>query len=296
MPYRSLLLATSFCLFGVANSDAKEEVPRNQTVHQYIQRYAATAMREMERTGIPASITLAQAIAESSFGNSPLAYEANNHFGIKCGNTWNGASYMRKDDDFDQKGELTESCFRSYETVDESFRDHSNFLRGKDRYKFLFSLDKADYKGWALGLKTAGYATLPTYSDILISNIEHYNLTEYDKKSPVVQPIDAPIASTEGIFINSLDLTTIEETDVKGVFMRNHLKMVVATATDTPEQLALTYNIAPDVLRKYNDLSETDKLVPFQFVYLEPKRHWYKQAREIHTVQANENIYLIAQF
>ncbi len=282
-------------VFSPALSKAGD-VPRNQTVYQYIDKYAATAIREMERTGIPASITLAQAIAESSFGNSPLAYEANNHFGIKCGSAWSGASYMRKDDDYDAAGALQESCFRSYGNADESFRDHSDFLTTKTRYKFLFSYDKKDYKAWALGLKTAGYATLETYPEILIANIERYKLYEYDKSSSVkITPPSAPIAADNSIFINSLDLTSIEESEVAGVFKHNRLKMVVASKTDTPEKIALSYGLAPDILRKYNDLSPTDKLIPFQFVYLEPKCHWYKK-RDIHVVQANENMYLIAQF
>jgi LysM repeat protein len=300
MPLRSYSIIAAFSgfLFNPIFSYAQAEAPRNQTVYQYIDKYAAVAIREMERTGIPASITLAQAIAESSFGNSPLALEANNHFGIKCGNTWDGTSYMRKDDDYDVKGDLTESCFRSYVSAEQSFRDHSDFLTGKERYKVLFKLDKKNYKAWAQGLKNAGYATLPTYPDILIANIERYKLYEYDAKSPVIlKKEEALLADAENsIFINSLDLSAIEEADEKGVYRHNRLKMVVASATDTPERIAMNYGIAPDILRKYNDLSETDKLVSFQFVYLEPKRHWYKQSRDIHVVQENENMYLIAQF
>ncbi len=300
MPHRSIYtFATLTCFLSSPFFGFAQEAPRNQTVYQYIDKYANVAIIEMERTGIPASITLAQAIAESSFGNSPLAFEANNHFGIKCGNTWDGASYMRKDDDYDPSGTLTESCFRSYVSAEQSFRDHSDFLTGKDRYKMLFKFDKKDYKAWAQGLKSAGYATLPTYPEILIANIERYKLYEYDKQSSVIvkKTVEAPLASAENsIFINSLDLSTIEETDEKGVYKHNRLKMVVASETDTPERIALNYGISPDVLRKYNDLSETDRLIPFQFVYLEPKRHWYKQSRDIHVVQENENMYLIAQF
>ena len=140
---------------------------------RYIQKWAPTAVREMYRSGVPASITLAQGILESRYGLSPLASEGNNHFGIKCHKDWKGKS-MRYDDD--AKGE----CFRVYDSADESFQDHSDFLRYRDRYKFLFDLKTTDYKGWAYGLKKAGYATDPNYPAKLIKYIEDYKLYEYD--------------------------------------------------------------------------------------------------------------------
>jgi len=140
---------------------------------RYIQKWAPTAVREMYRSGVPASITLAQGILESRYGLSPLAAEGNNHFGIKCHKDWKGKS-MRYDDD--AKGE----CFRVYDSADESFQDHSDFLRYRDRYKFLFDLKTTDYKGWAYGLKKAGYATDPNYPAKLIKYIEDYKLYEYD--------------------------------------------------------------------------------------------------------------------
>ena len=140
---------------------------------RYIQKWAPTAVREMYRSGVPASITLAQGILESRYGLSPLASEGNNHFGIKCHKDWRGKS-MRYDDD--AKGE----CFRAYDSADESFQDHSDFLRYRDRYKFLFDLKTTDYKGWAYGLKKAGYATDPGYPAKLIKYIEDYKLYEYD--------------------------------------------------------------------------------------------------------------------
>ena len=140
---------------------------------RYIQKWAPTAVREMYRSGVPASITLAQGILESRYGLSSLATEGNNHFGIKCHKDWKGKS-MRYDDD--AKGE----CFRVYDSADESFRDHSDFLRYRDRYKFLFDLKTTDYKGWAYGLKKAGYATDPNYPAKLVKYIEDYKLYEYD--------------------------------------------------------------------------------------------------------------------
>lgn len=140
---------------------------------RYIQKWAPTAVREMYRSGVPASITLAQGILESRYGLSSLATEGNNHFGIKCHKDWKGKS-MRYDDD--ARGE----CFRVYDSADESFQDHSDFLRYRDRYKFLFDYPTTDYKAWAYGLKKAGYATDPGYPAKLIKYIEDYKLYEYD--------------------------------------------------------------------------------------------------------------------
>jgi Mannosyl-glycoprotein endo-beta-N-acetylglucosaminidase/LysM domain len=276
----------------------KADEPRNTTVFQYIEKYAPLAVAEMHRTGVPASITLAQGIAESSFGNSQLAYEANNHFGVKCNNDWKGASYQQEDDDKNTDGELIKSCFRKYETPEQSYRDHSDFLLNKSRYAALFKLNRTDYKAWAMGLKEAGYATLPTYPNILIANIERYELYKYDKMTQIPTNVIAEQQNTgTNIFINSLELASIDEVEGQsGIYRHNRLKMVVADAMDTPESIAAEFKIDVFKLRGFNDLSATDKLIPFQFVYLEPKRHWYKGKTTIHVVQPNENMYLIAQF
>ena len=140
---------------------------------EYIAKYKKWAIAEMNRTGIPASITLAQGILESDCGNSDLAVEANNHFGIKCHSDWTGKT-MHKDDDRNNE------CFRSYDNAYQSFKDHSDFLTGKSRYASLFTLDKTDYKGWAKGLKKCGYATERTYAERLIKIIEEEGLDTYD--------------------------------------------------------------------------------------------------------------------
>ena len=140
---------------------------------KYIAKYSATAVREMYRTGVPASITLAQGLLESRYGQSELASKGNNHFGIKC-HDWKGKT-MKVDDD------RRNECFRVYGSADESFRDHSDFLRYRDRYKFLFENELTDYKAWAHGLKKAGYATDPQYASKLIKIIEDYNLSQYDR-------------------------------------------------------------------------------------------------------------------
>jgi LysM repeat protein len=147
----------------------------------YIDEFKGVAVEEMNANGIPASITLAQGILESGSGNSDLAKYANNHFGIKCTLDWKGKNYFRDDD---QKND----CFRVYKDARESFRDHSEFLKRK-RYSFLFQLDKNDYKSWAQGLKTAGYATNPKYPDLLINTIEKYQLYQYDQPESEKQKI-----------------------------------------------------------------------------------------------------------
>lgn len=139
----------------------------------YIEQYKDIAIAEMEQYGIPASIKLAQALLESGNGNSTLAREANNHFGIKCTPEWGGGKTYHDDDH-------RNDCFRVYKRPEDSFRDHSQFLLRK-RYAALFELDKDDYKGWARGLKSAGYATNPRYADLLISLIERYELYRYDR-------------------------------------------------------------------------------------------------------------------
>ena len=163
---------------------------------RYIQKWAPTAVREMYRSGVPASITLAQGLLESRYGLSSLASEGNNHFGIKCHKDWTGKT-MRYDDD--AKGE----CFRVYDSADESFQDHSDFLRYRDRYKSLFDLKTTDYKGWAYGLKKAGYATDPHYPAKLIKYIEDYRLYEYDKMTPedsdrLEQSVSQSVEETSG--------------------------------------------------------------------------------------------------
>src|ERR1035437_4308544 len=142
------------------------------TKEQYIDMFKDIAMQEMKRTGVPASITLAQGILESENGNSDLTKQSNNHFGIKCKSNWTGPKIYHDDDAIGE-------CFRVYSSSEESYRDHSDFLKQGSRYAFLFQLAPIDYKGWAYGLKQAGYATNPQYPDILIQNIEKYGLQQY---------------------------------------------------------------------------------------------------------------------
>ena len=152
-----------------------EALAQRITTEEYVEKYKEIAMEAMREYKIPASITLAQGILESGSGNSSLAKKANNHFGIKCHSDWTGKTYYQDDDEKDE-------CFRSYKKVEDSYRDHSLFLTEHSRYAFLFDLQITDYKGWARGLKSAGYATNPKYPQLLINLIESYNLTQYDKQ------------------------------------------------------------------------------------------------------------------
>ncbi|HHS95245.1 MAG TPA: N-acetylmuramoyl-L-alanine amidase, partial [Phaeodactylibacter sp.] len=144
-------------------------------VRRYIETYAEIAVREMHRSGIPASIILAQGIQESSWGLAKLSINSNNHFGIKCKSSWTGPTFYIEDDDY-VNGKLVKSCFRVYNSVEESYIDHTNFLVENARYLPLFQNDKTDYKSWAKGLKKCGYATDPHYAEKLIRNIEKYGL------------------------------------------------------------------------------------------------------------------------
>jgi flagellum-specific peptidoglycan hydrolase FlgJ len=146
---------------------------KDLTSLEYIERFKAIAIQEMNSYGIPASITLAQGLFESGSGNSDLAKIANNHFGIKCGSTWTGESYYKNDDN-------ENDCFRVYNNPEESFRDHSEFLKKKN-YARLFELDKNDFNGWAYGLKACGYATNPQYPKLLLNIITKYQLDQYDR-------------------------------------------------------------------------------------------------------------------
>jgi len=174
-------------------------------VQTYISQYKDIAVSEMKRTGIPASITLAQAIVESKYGTSTLATSSNNHFGIKCKSNWEGKRYYFKDDDY-QNGRLVPSCFRSYEDPVQSYYDHSDFLLENNRYQPLFLLERTDYRGWALGLKKCGYATASHYAYSLIEAIEKYQLYQHDQTISIIQDayvLSMPVQREEIVYTSS---------------------------------------------------------------------------------------------
>ncbi len=199
---------------------------------RYIEQYKYLAIEEMERTGIPASIKMAQALFESQSGRSELATQANNHFGIKCKNNWNGETYLYKDDDRDSIGNLVFSCFRSYSSVMESYLDHSEFLKNRPRYKELFDLPVTDYKAWAQGLKKCGYATDPNYSDRLIRTIEKYNLDLLDQKAHMPESEAAvPTEKSVRTEVTETLATSIQPVELKHFPLKSSYKKNLAKKT-----------------------------------------------------------------
>jgi len=206
------------------------------TVQDYIDMHKDIAIEEMYRTGIPASIKLAQGLLESNIGKSSLSTIGNNHFGIKCGNTWNGKEIYKEDDDYGLNNQLTKSCFRVFESAHESYVAHSEFLlnpRKSYRYGFLFSIPAHDYISWAKGLKQAGYATDPQYAEKLISRIEDYALYQYDGSSQAITRIDVP-----KIIKNIKDITY------------SHIVQI----GESLQSIAGQYQIDPNILVRSNNI------------------------------------------
>jgi len=270
------------------------------SVAEYIDQYSAIAVEEMELYRIPASITLAQGILESNSGNSPLAREANNHFGIKCHKEWTGAMYYMDDDEENE-------CFRKYKKVWESYRDHSEFLTTRERYSFLFDLKADDYKGWAHGLKKAGYATNPRYPELLIKIIEENGLHIYDKgkinnnqlitrnPEPGTRNMEPGTRNPEPGTRNPELKYELIGTGASGraLFLNNGVKFVLAREGDDLYLIAADFGIYTWQLFKYNDLAKDAKISAGQMIYLEKKKKKAKFNR--HIVQEGEYLYEIAQ-
>lgn len=268
----------------------------------YINRYSAMAVTEMQRTGIPASITLAQGMLESDYGRSYLARKANNHFGIKCHSTWQGERAYKDDD---RKNE----CFRSYSNVKDSYKDHSDFLVTGSRYKDLFRLSNTDYKGWAHGLKKAGYATDPDYASLLIRKIDEYGLHAFDagsKKTAQKEITESAEAAAVVIAVaEPSDTITAQPalqepaevislgTGRTGV--NNGVKYVVVREGDTFSSLASEFQLLAWELSRFNDLPSGTALQPGQIIYLEPKRTKAAEGNAIHLVRPGETMHLISQ-
>jgi LysM repeat protein len=265
------------------------------TPEQYIALYKDIAIREMKRMGVPAAITLAQGILETESGNSDLVKKSNNHFGIKCKTSWTGASVTHDDD---ASGE----CFRLYKTAEDSYRDHSNFLRGSDRYGFLFKLDVKDYKGWAYGLKKAGYATNPAYPQILIKNIEQYNLQQYTLAAADEVPKfdagkyqDDPAETiTEKVAVDEKIPDGASLLDVSDkVISVNGSKAVYAGKGTSLLVVATKNNIPLIKMLGFNELAEDGMLVKDQYVFLEKKSKTGEN--DFYIAKERESLYDIAQ-
>lgn len=246
---------------------------------EYIATYSKLAQDEMRRSGIPASITLAQGLLESGDGNSRLAVKANNHFGIKC-HDWKGATIYHNDDKDNE-------CFRKYKSPEESFRDHSDFLTTKTRYAKLFELKPDDYKGWAHGLKEAGYATSPTYAKALIKIIEENELHKFDEQ--VLSGSKKPVKHREK---RDGSATTGKE---RTILYNNRVKYILADSGDTYSSLTKELNLLPWQLSRYNEKETTINLVKDEIVYLQPKRSKADARHKHHTVIEGETMYSISQ-
>jgi hypothetical protein len=268
------------------------------TPEAYIETYKGIAMREMREHKIPASITLAQGLLESGAGNSALAREAKNHFGIKCHKGWEGDTYIMDDD---EKNE----CFRKYANVEESFVDHSLFLATRNRYAALFDLDITDYEGWAKGLKAAGYATNPKYAQLLIDRIRLYDLTKYDlialgqrvddNELPEIAPEDELLELAYSPEDRSV-FELVDMTDEKRfIYENNKVRFAFAKEGETPEQLAKAFGIKLKKFNEYNLLKRPDEMVfhSGDVVYLGKLRNSNWKAKK-HIVEEGETLRDIA--
>ncbi|MBR5856472.1 MAG: glucosaminidase domain-containing protein [Bacteroidales bacterium] len=311
-----ITLLLPFCSY--ANGSTPEsshklgQPSRELTRKEYIEKYKHIAVQQMDRYGIPASIIMAQACLESGNGNSRLAVKANNHFGIKCHN-WSGKRIYHNDD---QRGE----CFRKYNSAEDSFIDHSEFLRNGMRYQSLFDLKLTDYKAWAHGLKAAGYATNPQYAQMLIEIIEKNGLYELDSKGnhhkaeKRVKKAKREQTGRETAVIeaNPLYQYTID----RPIYKNNGVQYIIANGTETYNSIAKEYNLFTKELLKFNDLHKgnnlykgkdlsnskaqksnsfatEERILSGTIIYLEPKKRRCTQSAYV--VQPDESIYMISQ-
>ena len=285
---KKTILAAIALLFIVAGT---ADTPQ-QT---YIKKYSALAVEEMYRTGVPASITLAQGLLESGCGLSQLAVNGNNHFGIKCHNTWEGARVYHDDD---RKGE----CFRKYDSPEESFRDHSDFLRYRDRYKFLFDLELADYQGWAHGLRKAGYATDPKYPEKLIRLIEEHALYVYDSQKPAAKTFhEDPAIPASPARIEQAKPLTGRQREVfrfalsRQMYSQNGVPFVYAAEGETYEDIARANNLFVKELLKFNDLKKSKELKAGEAVYLQKKKRRAQKGLDRYVSEGEAGLWEISQ-
>ena len=296
---KSIILAgiLSAAVFG-----AQAQKRTRQTSEEYIERYKSIAIGDMERYGIPASITLAQGILESDSGNSRLSVLSNNHFGIKCKRDWKGAKVYHDDD---ARGE----CFRSYPSVEESYRDHAEFLDRSPRYDSLFAYSSTDYKSWARGLKAAGYATAPDYAQRLIRIIEENQLYlldrpdgsrlyvareqvagRYGSRSEIGKAASGAVIDPDNYRV------TVNAHNGYNVYTANGVHYVPAKEGDTFENIGKQFRISARNLRKFNDLTDRrtqpSKDMP---VYIERKKRRWTGDAAIHVCRAGETLYTVGQ-
>jgi len=310
MVKRSFLYLFLVCAVGV-----QAQTQTNYTADDYIAKYHDAAVANMVQHKVPASITLAQGLFESGNGNSPLALNANNHFGIKC-HEWKGETYHHDDD-------APQECFRKYASVQDSYADHAQFLKTRKRYAKCFELDITDYKGWARELKAAGYATLPTYPERIIGLIERYKLYRYDQEAlalmgqkpaenpqpenkpeptptPTPEPQKKPERKPEKPADKVPERVVVQEKpqepvkSKREVLENNGIPYITARKGDTQASLADEFELAEWQIRRYNDLSTSSEIAPGMRIYLAPKKD-SNPGIDAHVVTEGENLIQIAQ-
>ncbi len=291
------------CICIVFSGFSQKQISRAE----YIEQYADMAITEMLRTGIPASITLAQACLESANGNSDLALVALNHFGIKCHSSWTGKKTYKDDD-------AKNECFRVYTSVYESYKDHSEFLVNGRRYAFLFELSPTDYKSWAQGLQKAGYATNPNYATLLIRIIEENKLYMYDQPEKyAVATADTkektestskfkftrqPLAKAPAPTVlppNISHLSPVETKFDKPVYENNKTKFVILQDNETIFVISQKFGIPVWKLFYYNDFVPGQTISNGDVVYIEKKKNQAKKPHFTHTIQKNETLFSVSQ-
>ncbi len=296
------ILLIVFLLVSVTSAAQQSELVKN-----YISQYKDLAIAEMQRTGVPASIKLAQGIIETMAGTSDLVIRSNNHFGIKCKSNWTGPTVKHDDD-------LRGECFRKYSSPEDSYRDHSDFLKNNQRYGFLFNLDPADYNGWAWGLKKAGYATNPRYAMALIKAIEDYGLQTYsliamgkiadmgtelavsdnrDENGRTISMTgDAGPVTTETL-VNAETTVVTKPSYPAGEFRINETKVVYVPKGTSYLMIAGEYDVDLAKIFEFNEIPRAEEVDKDRLIYLQRKRKTGNQ--EFHTVQPGETLHDIAQ-
>lgn len=298
---RNIRFVLAFVLLGGGIASRAQD---NEIVLQYIDTYKELAVAEMQRTGVPASIKLAQGIHETMAGTSLLVKKSNNHFGIKCKTGWSGESVSHDDD-------LRGECFRKYNTPLDSYKDHSDFLKNSQRYASLFQLDPLDYKDWAYGLKKAGYATNPKYPVIIIKLIEDYKLQDYTlvalgKLPPdeimlarYTRPLDKQIPITEAVAEQKSDevvpqaAVAVAVDYPSGEFRINDTRVIYASKGTPVLNIAQQYHVPLARIFEFNEMQEMEVLEKDQLIYLQRKRR--TSHHTLHIVKPGETLADIAR-
>lgn len=290
---KKIALLLLFLTVGVCSyAQTKDELAAD-----YIKKYADLAIKEMNQYGIPASITIAQGLLESGYGKSRLATSANNHFGIKCKSTWTGGKIYHDDDE-------AQECFRVYACVEDSYNDHSVFLKSNQRYAFLFGLGATNYEAWAHGLKKSGYATNPRYAYLLMDIIERYDLAQLDRgyEAKVIGALNDKLVAE---IVKKDKPTTRQEIEDNlllepkytfggmKVYRNNKSDFVLSVEGDTYTSIAQRLNMKPEKLARYND-AKVDNPVG-KVVYIQRKAAKGPKGLNTHVMKEKETMYSISQ-